>query len=233
MIFKRFVFLSHKQMADLEQLLRGALNGDDEMPQQGFQALGMPGQMPGQMLGQHPGQMPGQYPGQMPSHGYGIPGQYPGQMPGQMPGQGLPYNPTPGLTHLQGHAGQAGKITALVLVDGATALAGMVLGTEKGQRVIDLLLGKSGGHGLSGSMDYEAFRKPYWILSALESLISGQKSVDQFFDTLQHGTEVSVSLENPWPFLALHYLHLPIWILRRALNLNFDWTYDEFVASQL
>ena len=211
-------------MVDLEQLLRGALNGDDEMPQQGFQALGMPGQMLGQMLGQHPGQMPGQYPGQMP-------GQYPGQMPGQMPGQGLPYNPTPGLTHLQGHAGQAGKITALVLVDGATALAGMVLGTEKGQRVIDLLLGKSGGHGLSGSMD--AFRKPYWILSALESLISGQKSVDQFFDTLQHGTEVSVSLENPWPFLALHYLHLPIWILRRALNLNFDWTYDEFVASQL
>ena len=131
MIFKRFVFLSHKQMVDLEQLLRGALNGDDEMPQQGFQALGMPGQMPGQMLGQHPGQMPGQYPGQMPSQGYGIPGQYPGQMPGQMPGQGLPYNPTPGLTHLQGHAGQAGKITALVLVDGATALAGMVLG--KGQ----------------------------------------------------------------------------------------------------
>ena len=83
------------------------------------------------------------------------------------------------------------------------------------------------------SMDYEPFRKPYWILSALESLINGQKSVDHFFDTLQHGTEVSVSLENPWPFLALHYLHLPIWILRRALNLDFDWTYDEFVASQL
>ena len=74
---------------------------------------------------------------------------------------------------------------------------------------------------------------PYRILSALENLINGQKSVDQFFDTLQHGTEVSVSLENPWPFLALHYLHLPIWILRRALNLDFDWTYDEFVASQL
>ena len=80
--------------------------------------------------------------------------------------------------------------------------------------------------------EYEPFWKPYWILSALESFITGRKSVDSFFDTLQHGTEVLVSLDDPWPVLALHYLHLPTWILRKALNFNFEWSYDKFVACQ-
>ena len=80
--------------------------------------------------------------------------------------------------------------------------------------------------------EYEPFWKPYWILSELESFITGRKSVDSFFDTLQHGTEVMVSLDDPWSFLALHYLHLPTWILRKALNFNFEWSYDEFVACQ-
>ena len=94
------------------------------------------------------------YPGQgMPQQGFqapGMPGQYPGQMPG-----GLPYHPTPGMTGMpgqygmsghHGHAGQAalaaGAAAALshkghqsgknaAMAAGATALAGMVLGTKK------------------------------------------------------------------------------------------------------
>ena len=53
--------------------------------------------------------------------------------------------------------------------------------------------------------EYEPFWKPYWILSELESFITGRKSVDTFFDTLQHGTEVLVSLDDPWPFFGLAF----------------------------
>ena len=72
-------------------------------------------------------------------------------------------------------------------------------------------------------------RKSYWICNEIESLVTGQQSLDQFFDTLQHGNEVLVSRQDPWPFLALHYLHLPLWILRKAGKFDFDWSYPDFV----
>ena len=116
------------------------------IPQQGFQAPGMPGQMPVQYG--MPGQpMPGQpYPGTPAGQGFGGPGYggIPGQSPG-MPGQGgLPYHPTPGMAGppmgmpSQPYSG----IQNAAVAAGAGALASSLLSGHKGH----------GGHGKNAAM---------------------------------------------------------------------------------
>ena len=98
------------------------------------------------------------------------------------------------------------------------------------ERILRLVLTKNSLQHEKLPLKFDPFRKPYWIINELEKFISGG-SLDQFLDKLQHGNEVSFSFEDPWTFLALHYLHLPIWVLRKAYK-GQNWAYEEFVGSK-
>ena len=101
------------------------------------------------------------------------------------------------------------------------------------ERILRFVLTKNSLQHEKLPLKFNSYRKPYWIINELEKFIPGfcKSSLDQFLDKLQHGNEVSFTLEDPWPFLALHYLHLPIWVLRKALK-GQNWTYEEFIVSK-
>ncbi len=63
---------------------------------------------------------------------------------------------------------------------------------------------------MTGTLSQAPSKEIYWLFTELENLVLGSSSLDQVLDKFQHGQEALLSLDDPLPFFALHYLQLPI-----------------------
>ena len=57
----------------------------------------------------------------------------------------------------------------------------------------------------------------YWLFNELSNLITKQKSLKDVLITLIYGTDAVWMSEDPMPFLALHYLQMPILLIKTIL----------------
>ncbi len=57
----------------------------------------------------------------------------------------------------------------------------------------------------------------YWFFNEVGTLLTGQGSLDQFLDSIQNGQEAIWRLDDPWPFLVLNFVQMPILLLKSLI----------------
>ena len=72
----------------------------------------------------------------------------------------------------------------------------------------------------------------YWLFNELGDLVTKQKGIIDFMNTLIYGKDAVWMWEDPLPFLVLHYVQMPILLLKTIFN-GTIWNKVNFCLGQV
>ena len=75
-------------------------------------------------------------------------------------------------------------------------------------------------------------KEVYWLFNEIQALLTLQKPASEFWRLILQGSEAVWRAEDPWPFLVLHYVQMPILLLKAILT-GQEWNKVNFCLGQV
>ena len=72
----------------------------------------------------------------------------------------------------------------------------------------------------------------FWLFNELQQVLTFQKPVSEVWNLLKKGNEAVWRAEDPLPFLILHYVQMPLLLVKATLT-GQEWTKVNFCLGQV